>query len=100
MTFTSTDRMKHRITDDLVEVVGLYDHANGFTYLYELEIQRDGGDTRLTSVTLWNRPEVSVTKRDILKTLSCAAEQMRSAWIEDGTIYGTEAADWTYKISY
>ena len=41
-----------------------------------------------------------MTKREILKTLAHAVEHMRSAWIEDGTIYGTEAADWTYKISY
>lgn len=95
-----TNRIKTIIKDDLVEVVGLYDHVNGFTYLYEIEIKRDGGDTRLTAVSLWNKPEVPVTKRDILKTLAHAVEHMRSAWIEDGTIYGTEASDWTYKISY
>lgn len=95
-----TNRIKHRITEDLIEVSGLYAHVNGGTYLYELEIQRDGGDTRLTEVTLWDRPEIPVTKRDILKTLAHAAEHMRSAWIEDGTIYGTEAADWSYKITY
>jgi hypothetical protein len=95
-----TDRIKHRITDDLIDVSGLYVHVNGCTYLYELEIQRNGGDTRLTSVTLWDAPEIPVTKREILKTLAHAAEHMRSSWIEDGTIYGTEAADWTYTISY
>ena len=95
-----TNRIKQCITEDLLHVSGLYAHVNGDTYFYELEIQRDGGDTRLTDVTLWDCPEIPVTKRDILKTLAHAAEHMRSAWIEDGTIYGTEASDWTYKITY
>ena len=94
------NNLQTMITDDLLTVVGMYSHVNGSTYLYTLEIERDGGDTRLTSVTLWDAPEIPVTKREILKTLAHAAEHMRSAWIEDGTIFGTEAADWAYKITY
>lgn len=88
------------ITDDKVVVIGMYPHVNGYTYQYDLEIDRDGGDTRLTYVSLWDNPEIPVTSREIRKTLAHAAEHLRSAWIEDGTIYGTEAADWTYKITY
>jgi len=88
------------ITEDKIIVVGMYPHINGHTYQYDLEIDRDGGDTRLTYVSLWDYPKIPVTSREILKTLAHAAEHMRSVWIEDGTIFGTEAADWTYKITY
>ena len=88
------------VTEDKILVIGMYPHVNGYTYQYDLEIDRDGGDTRLTYVCLWDNPEIPVTSREIRKTLAHAAEHMRSAWIEDGTIYGTEASDWTYKISY
>ena len=89
-----------QIIEGKILVIGMYPHVNGHTYQYDLEIDRDGGDTRLIYVALWENPEIPVTSREIRKTLAHAAEHMRSAWIEDGTIYGTEAADWTYKISY
>ena len=88
------------ITDDKIVVIGMYPHVNGYTYQYDLEIDRDGGDTRLTYVSLWDNPEIPVTSREIRKTLAHAAEHLRGAWVEDGTIFGTDVVGSSYTITY